>query len=67
MSIAKVIEIIGKSDKSWEDATKEAVETASKTIRNIKGVEVIGQTANVKDGKIISYKSTVKIVFKVEE
>jgi len=63
MSIAKVIELIGESDKGWEDAARNAVKDASKTIRNITGVEVISTTASVKDGKIINYHSCVKIAF----
>ena len=63
MSVAKVIELIGASDKSWEDAARNAVRDASKTIRNITGVEVISTTASVKDGEIINYHTCVKIAF----
>jgi len=63
MSIAKVIELIGESDKGWEDAARNAVRDASKTIRNITGVEVISTTAIVKDGEIITYHACVEIAF----
>ena len=63
MSIAKVIELIGASDKSWDDAARNAVKDASKTIKNITGVEVISKTASVKDGEIVSYHTCVKIAF----
>ena len=63
MSIAKVIELIGASDKSWDDAARNAVKDASKTIKNITGVEVISKTASVKDGEIVSYNTCVKIAF----
>lgn len=66
MSVAKVIELIGKSTKSWEDAAQNAVTEASKTLRNICCVDVIGTTANVKNGRITEYKANVKLVFIVE-
>jgi len=62
----KVIEVVGESKTSWEDAVKNAVMDASKTIRNITGVEVRNNTANVKDGKIVEYKANVAIAFKVD-
>jgi len=63
MSVAKVIELIGVSDNGWEDAVRNAVKDASKTIDNITGVEVISTTANVKDGELTKYKASVKVVF----
>jgi len=63
MSVAKVIELIGVSDNGWEDAVRNAVRDASKTIDNITGVEVISTTANVKDGELTKYKASVKVVF----
>jgi flavin-binding protein dodecin len=63
--VAKVIELVGKSDKSWEDAAANAVKAASRTLHNITGVEVMNMTAKVKDGKIVAYKTTVKIAFAV--
>jgi len=63
MSVAKVIELIGVSDNGWEDAVRNAVRDASKTIDNITGVEVISTTANVKDGELTEYKASVKVVF----
>lgn len=62
----KVVEVVGESKTSWEDAVKNAVADASKTIRNITGVEVRNNTANVKDGKIVEYKADVAIAFKVD-
>ncbi|HNV93493.1 MAG: hypothetical protein APG08_00716 [Candidatus Methanofastidiosum methylothiophilum] len=64
--VAKVIEIVGKSEISWEDAVAKAISTASKTVQNIKGVEVEKLTGNVVDGKIVKYKATVKLIFVVE-
>ncbi|RUA15915.1 MAG: dodecin domain-containing protein [Clostridia bacterium] len=64
-NVAKVIELVGKSDKSWEDAAANAVKSAARTIHGISGVEVQNMTAKVKDGKIVVYKTTVKIAFEV--
>jgi flavin-binding protein dodecin len=66
VSVAKVIEVVGNSPKAWEDATRVAVAEAGKTVRNIRGVEVVGMTGVVKDGKIAKYRSTVKVAFEVE-
>lgn len=65
--IIKVIEIVSESTKSWEDAAENAVKDASKTIKNITGVDVIGFKAEVKDGKIVNYKANCKLAFIVEE
>lgn len=63
----KVIEVVGESKNSWQEAVENAVRDASKTIRNITGVEVRNQTANVQGGKIVEYKADVAIAFKVED
>jgi flavin-binding protein dodecin len=65
--VAKVIELVGSSDKSWSEAADVAVQTAAQSIKNITGVEVVAMTAQVADGGIVSYRSTVKIAFGVEE
>lgn len=67
MSVVKVIELIGESEKSWEHATKEAVEQASKSIKGIKSVWVKDQSCEVKDGKIDKFRVTCKISFKVKD
>jgi len=67
MSVVKIVELVGCSDKSWQDAVENAVERAAKTIRNIRGVDVLGWTGKVKDGKIVEYRANVKISFVVEE
>jgi hypothetical protein len=66
-SIAKVIEILAQSDKSWEDATQLAVDEASKTVRNIEHVYVKELQAIVENGKITSYRLNAKITFVVED
>jgi flavin-binding protein dodecin len=67
MSVAKIIELVGTSDKSWQDAVENAVRRASKTVRNIRGVDVLGWTGKVEAGKIVQYRADVKVSFVVEE
>ena len=67
MAVVKVIELIGVSPNSWEEATQNAVAKAAKTVRSIVGVELISQTAVAEDGRITQYKSNVKLAFVVEE
>ncbi len=66
MTVVKIIELVGTSDKSWEDAVRQAVKEAAKTVRNIVGVDVVGFTAKVKDGEITEYRANIKIAFVVE-
>jgi dodecin len=62
----KVIEIIGISSKSFDDAINQALKKASKTLKGITGFEVIKHLASVKDGKITRYKVNLKLAFPVE-
>lgn len=66
--IADVIELVGNSEKGWEDAAKVALQEAVKTVRGITGIEVVDETAKVdhNTGQITSYHTTVKLVFRVE-
>jgi len=66
MKTVKVIELIGSSDVSWEEAAQNALRDASKTVRNIVGLDIINQTAKVKDGRIVRYNTSLKIAFEVE-
>ena len=62
-----VVELVGESQTSWEDAVKKAVQEASKTVRNISGVEVLNWTGDVdEEGNIVDYKADVQIAFRVE-
>lgn len=65
--VAKIIEIIGSSDKGWEDAAQVAVDEAKKTLHGIHGIEVVDMTARVDpdSGKITNYRTCVKISFAV--
>ena len=66
--VAEVVEIVGSSDKSWEDAARVALNEASKTIRGITGMELTDMTARVdpSTGNITEYHSTIKLAFGVE-
>lgn len=66
MSIVKVIELIASSDKSFDDAVKQAVKEASKTIRNVDSVWVKDMKVHVKDGKIKSYGVICKVSFRLD-
>ncbi|MGN6348805.1 MAG: dodecin family protein [Candidatus Nitrosocosmicus sp.] len=67
-SVAEVIELVGNSDKNWEDAAQVALKEANKTIRGITGIEVVEKTAKVdpNTGNITEYHTTIKIAFGVE-
>ena len=64
--VAKVTELIGHSEKGWQDAAEVAIEEASKTIRGITGVEVKHFTGRVSNGKIVEYRADIEIAYGVE-
>ncbi|HEY6607451.1 MAG TPA: dodecin family protein [Gaiellaceae bacterium] len=64
--IAKVVTVIGSSPESFAKAADAAVQEAAKTVRGIKGADVISMSANVEDGRITNYKTTVNIAFGIE-
>lgn len=59
----KVAELVAESKKSWQDAIETAVAEASKTYKNITGVEVYNMTADCRDNKIIEYKANIGIAY----
>jgi len=66
MSMLKVIEVLAESDKSWEDAAQFAVDTAGKSVRNIKSIYIKNLEASVENGKIKKYRINGKISFVLE-
>ncbi len=66
MPVGKVVELVGTSERGFEDAITEAVRRTSKTIRNIRGVDVVGQKAIVKNGKVVEYRVNLKLSFGVD-
>lgn len=65
MSIVKIIEVIGTSEKSFDDAARNAVQEASKSVDNIKSIYVKEMNGNVDQGKITSFAVNAKISFTV--
>jgi len=63
----KIIELIGTSNKNFEGAVQDAVNTACKSLRNVTGVDVLGQTAVVEKGKVVEYRVNVKVAFKLDK
>lgn len=63
----KTIELVGNSTESWEDAAQSALADADETIENISGIELVSQTADVEDGQIARYKSTLHIAFELQD
>jgi flavin-binding protein dodecin len=59
-------EMVGTSPRSWSDAARMAVATASKTVRNIRTVEVVKSTARIDEGEIVEYQVELKIGFEYE-
>jgi dodecin len=64
--VAKVVTIIGSSPESFAKAADAAVQEAAKTIRGISGADVLSMSAEVADGRITQYRTTVNIAFGVE-
>ena len=65
MTTTKIIELVGESTESWEDAVQNAVHQASETIDELTGVEVLNLTADIRDGRIVEYKANVHAAFPV--
>jgi flavin-binding protein dodecin len=67
-SVAKIIEVVGSSDKSWEEAAQVAVDEAKKSLHGIHGIEVKDMTATVdtNTGKITQFRAGVKVSFGIE-
>jgi dodecin len=65
-TVYKIVEVIGTSTQSWEDAAKNAVETAGQTLRDLRIAEVVKTDMIVKDGKVQAYRTRVLLSFKYE-
>jgi hypothetical protein len=63
-SIYKVIEIIGGSEKSWEDAAKKAVELAAKSLKEVRVAEVKELDMRIEEGKVVEYRAKLRVSFK---
>jgi len=65
-SVYRVTELVGTSTQSWEAAAKAAVETASKTLRDLRVAEVVRQDLTIENGKVSSYRVRLNVSFKYE-
>ena len=66
MGVIIIREMVGTSPTSWSDAARQAVATASKTVRNIRTIEVVKSTAQIRDGEIVEYQVQLKLGFEYE-
>jgi flavin-binding protein dodecin len=65
-SVYRVTEVIGVSSESWEAAVRNAVETAARTVRDLRIAEVVRQDVTIEDGKVTGYRVRLNISFKYE-
>lgn len=65
-SVYKIVEVVGTSTESWEDAARNAVKAASSTLRDLRIAEVVKQDMTVKNGKIMSFRTRVLLSFKYD-
>ena len=66
MAVARQTQIIGASPHSWEDAVRNALERANRTLRGITGIEILKENAAVENGTIAEYRATVLVTFVLE-
>ena len=66
-SVYKIIELVGTSSSSWEDAAKNAVTTAAKSLENIRIAEVSELDMKMEDNQVVAYRAKVKVSFKFRE
>lgn len=66
-SVYKIIELVGTSDKSWEDAASRAVAKAGKSLRDLRVAEVTKMDMSIEDGKVVRYRARVALSFKYED
>lgn len=65
MSVYKVIELIGTSPVSWEEAAMAAIEQANKTLKDLRIAEVVTQDLKIENGKVVAYRTRVRLSFKL--
>jgi len=67
MSVYKIIELVGTSQASWEDAAKQAVEKADETLRGLRVAEITKLDMKLEDGKFIAFRARVSLSFKYDD
>jgi len=66
MSVYKIIELVGTSEESWEDAAKSAIDRASESLRDLRVAEVVNFDIKLEDGQPIMFRTKLKVSFKYE-
>ena len=66
MSVAKVIELVAESEKSFDDAVQQGLAVAAESLRGISGLDVKNMTCTVRDNRITHYKVTLNVAFRIE-
>ena len=66
-STYKIIELVGSSTESWEDAAKVAIEKAAQTLDDLRIAEVVTQDCKIENGKITSYRTKVRLSFRFRD
>jgi dodecin len=66
MSVAKVIEVVSSSSKSFDDAIQQGLAETATSLKGISGIDVVNWTADVENDKIVTYKVTMHVAFKIE-
>jgi len=65
-SVYRIVDVVGVSEKSWEDAGRRAIETAATSLRDLRVAEVTQMDIKVEDGKVIAFRTRVALSFKYE-
>jgi len=65
-SVYKIVELVGSSSTSWEDAAKNAVETAAKTLKDLRIAEITQMDMKIENGKVTAYRAKVNLSFKYQ-
>ena len=65
--VYKIVDVVGVSAISWEDAAKRAIETAAKSLRDLRIAEVTKMDVKLEDGKVVAFRTKVALSFKYEE
>lgn len=63
-SVYKVVELVGTSSESWEDAARRAVETASASLEDLRVAELVEQDLKLENDKVVAYRAKVRVSFK---
>jgi flavin-binding protein dodecin len=66
-SIYKIVELVGTSPESWEEAAKNAVNTAGKTLKDLRIAEIVQMDMKVEENRVVAYRARVKLSFKFQE